>query len=46
MPMGNELKCLLKEGVGVFSRTFSLENRPTPFEIRPPQKSRHNRYVM
>jgi len=32
--MGGELTCkwLLKEGVGIFSRTLCLENRPTPFE--------------
>ena len=33
--MGDELKWLLKRGVGVFSRTLSHENRPTPFESRP-----------
>ena len=33
--MGNELKWLLKEGVGVFLGTLSLENRPTPFKNRP-----------
>jgi len=26
-----------KRGVGVFSRTLSLENRPTPFENKPIQ---------
>ena len=35
MPMGDELKWQLKEGVGIFSRILSPENRPTPFETRP-----------
>ena len=33
--MGDELKWLLKEGVGVFLRTLSPEYRPTLFESRP-----------
>ena len=32
--MGDERKWLLK-GVGVFSRTLSPKNMPTPFESRP-----------
>jgi len=35
MPMGDELKWQLKEGVGIFSRFLSPENRPTPFETSP-----------
>jgi len=39
--MGDELKWLLKRGVGVFSKTFSLKNRPTLFESST-QICRHN----
>jgi len=36
-PMGNELKWQLKEGMGVFLRTLSPQNRPIPFKSRPTQ---------
>jgi len=35
MPMGDELKYLLKEGGGHISRTTSPENWHTPFESSP-----------
>ena len=35
--MGDELKWLLKEGVCIFLKTLSLENKLTPFESRPIQ---------
>jgi len=39
--MGDEHKWLLKRGVGVFSKTFSLKNSPTLFESST-QICRHN----
>ena len=35
-----------KKGMGIFSKTLSLKNRPTPFESRLSQVLRHNRFVM
>jgi len=35
--MGDELKWLLKAGVGIFLRTLTPKSRPIPFESRPTQ---------
>jgi len=39
-PWAMNLSGCSKRGVGVFSRTLSLENRPTPLESSPPKYSK------